>query len=107
VDSGSGSEYERFRDLLRPLSMPVYVMPGNHDDRAHLREVFGTQGAKPMTDFVQYVVDEWPGWLMRWAPMFRGIMRGISVPSGCAGWQTAWRRRHQHALLVERFVSPL
>ena len=60
VDSGSVPEYERFRDLLRPLTMPVYVIPGNHDDRGHLRDAFGTQGAKSMAGFVQYVVDEWP-----------------------------------------------
>ena len=60
VDSGSVPEYERFRDLLRPLTMPVYVIPGNHDDRVQLGEVFGTQGAQPMAGFVQYVVDEWP-----------------------------------------------
>jgi 3',5'-cyclic-AMP phosphodiesterase len=60
VNGGSLPEYERFRDLLRPLTMPVYVIPGNHDDRAHLLEIFGTQGAKPLAGFVQYVVDEWP-----------------------------------------------
>ena len=25
-------------DLLRPLTMPVYVIPGNHDDRVHIVE---------------------------------------------------------------------
>jgi 3',5'-cyclic-AMP phosphodiesterase len=60
VDGGSVLEYERFRDLLRPLTMPVYAIPGNHDDRGHLREVFGTQGTTPMACFIQYVVDEWP-----------------------------------------------
>jgi 3',5'-cyclic-AMP phosphodiesterase len=60
VDSGSVPEYERFRDLLHPLSMPVYVIPGNHDDRVHLQNIFGTQGTKPMAGFVQYVVDAWP-----------------------------------------------
>jgi len=60
VDGGSVPEYERFRNLLSPLTMPVYLIPGNHDDRVHMRKVFGTQGLKPMASFVQYVVDEWP-----------------------------------------------
>lgn len=59
-DSGSDAEYERFRDLLRPLTMPVFVIPGNHDDRGRLREMFGPQGSSPLAGFVQYVVDEWP-----------------------------------------------
>src|SRR5262245_158577 len=60
VDRGSPAEYERFRELLRPLPMPVYVIPGNHDDRAQLLQAFGTQGTKPLAGFAQYVVDEWP-----------------------------------------------
>ena len=60
ADGGGAAEYERFRDLLRPLTMPVFVVPGNHDDRGHLREMFGPQGAASLPGFVQYVVDEWP-----------------------------------------------
>jgi len=41
VDNGSEEEYERLQDLLRPLRMPVYVIPGNHDDRVHMRRMFG------------------------------------------------------------------
>ena len=40
VDFGRPAEYARLRELLRPLTMPVYVMPGNHDDRGRLREAF-------------------------------------------------------------------
>jgi 3',5'-cyclic-AMP phosphodiesterase len=32
--------YERVRELLAPLRMPVHVMPGNHDDREALRTWF-------------------------------------------------------------------
>jgi hypothetical protein len=92
VDRGSVAEYERFRDLLRPLTMPVYVIPGNHDDRVHLRDVFGTQGAKPMAGFVQYVVDAGPSGSSHWIPISQGIMRGISAPSGSASWRGACRR---------------
>jgi 3',5'-cyclic AMP phosphodiesterase CpdA len=60
VDDGGVAEYQRFRDLLRPLTMPVFVIPGNHDDRGHLREVFGPQGAAALPGFVQYTLDEWP-----------------------------------------------
>jgi len=60
VDRGTLAEYERFQALLRPLTMPVHVIPGNHDDRVLLRQVFGTQGAQHMDDFIQYVVDAGP-----------------------------------------------
>jgi 3',5'-cyclic AMP phosphodiesterase CpdA len=60
ADSGGAAEYERLRELLRPLTMPVYVIPGNHDDRANLLASFGGQGAAPLDGFVQYVVDASP-----------------------------------------------
>jgi 3',5'-cyclic AMP phosphodiesterase CpdA len=60
VEGGSASEYQRFRSLIRPLTMPAYVVPGNHDRREHLLEAFGIQGATPLTGFVQYAVEGWP-----------------------------------------------
>jgi 3',5'-cyclic AMP phosphodiesterase CpdA len=60
ADSGSAAEYTRFRELLRPLTMPVYVIPGNHDDRARLLASFGAQGDAPLEGFAQYVVDAAP-----------------------------------------------
>ncbi len=40
VDSASTRAYERVRELLEPLPMPVFVLAGNHDDRDGLREYF-------------------------------------------------------------------
>lgn len=40
VDHPGAREYERVRELLAPLPMPVYVIAGNHDDRDALREYF-------------------------------------------------------------------
>lgn len=60
TDHGAAEEYERFRALLQPLPMPIYVIPGNHDDRGRLRAMFGSQGAHAMDGFMQYVVDDWP-----------------------------------------------
>lgn len=40
VDFGRQAEYTRLRELLAPLTMPVYLMPGNHDDRDGLRQAF-------------------------------------------------------------------
>jgi Icc protein len=40
TEHGSPSEYERVRELLLALTMPVHVLAGNHDDRAALRKSF-------------------------------------------------------------------
>ncbi|MEO8225511.1 MAG: phosphodiesterase [Gammaproteobacteria bacterium] len=40
VDFGRPDEYAVLRDLIAPLTMPVYLLPGNHDERGALREAF-------------------------------------------------------------------
>jgi 3',5'-cyclic AMP phosphodiesterase CpdA len=45
AEHGATGEYELVRELLAPLTMPVYVLPGNHDDRAAMRSVFRLPGA--------------------------------------------------------------
>ena len=60
VDNGRPGEYEQFQALLRPLSMPVYIIPGNHDDRARFLATFGTQGEHALDGFAQYTVEGWP-----------------------------------------------
>lgn len=59
TDHGAPDEYAKLAELLAPLSMPVYLAAGNHDDRAALQAAFphwphlrGEDG------FVQYVVDD-------------------------------------------------
>jgi 3',5'-cyclic-AMP phosphodiesterase len=51
---GAPAEYERVSELLAPLRMPLYVLPGNHDDRDALRAVLGTHVPAGHGSFVQY-----------------------------------------------------
>ena len=58
ADHGSAEEYGLVAGQLASLSVPVHVVPGNHDDRRTLRSVFGLrgEGAAP----VQYAADVGP-----------------------------------------------
>jgi 3',5'-cyclic AMP phosphodiesterase CpdA len=61
VDLGRPEEYALLRELLAPLPMPVYLLPGNHDDRATLRASFPDHAyLRQWPPFVQYVLDEYP-----------------------------------------------
>jgi Icc protein len=61
VERGQLDEYERLRELLQPLAMPVLLIPGNHDDRQNLVQVFDRHRYLPRDGgFIQYVVDDWP-----------------------------------------------
>jgi len=55
ADNATDAEYEQVRELLSPLSGPLYVLPGNHDDRRSLHRHFGVPGADG--EPVQYSAD--------------------------------------------------
>jgi 3',5'-cyclic AMP phosphodiesterase CpdA len=44
ADHATDEEYERLRELVAPLGAPLYVLPGNHDDRRALHRNFGVPG---------------------------------------------------------------
>jgi Icc protein len=58
ADHAADAEYEQVRELLAPLDAPLYVLPGNHDDRHALRRHFGVPGADGQP--VQYAADLGP-----------------------------------------------
>src|ERR671922_496693 len=55
ADHATDVEYEQVRELLAPLEAPLYVLPGNHDDRRALHRHFGVPGGAG--EPVQYSVD--------------------------------------------------
>ncbi len=40
VDSGKPAQYAHLRELVEPIRCPLYLLPGNHDDRDALRDAF-------------------------------------------------------------------
>lgn len=60
VESGDVDEYRLLREMIAPLTMPVYVIPGNHDDREVMREAFGDHVYLPRQSFLQYAIDDFP-----------------------------------------------
>ena len=61
TDCGLVEEYELLRDCLKPLPMPVYLIPGNHDRRENMRLVFGGEGYLPMNgEYLHYTVEDLP-----------------------------------------------
>jgi len=77
VDGGTAEEYQRLRRLLAPLPMPVYLIPGNHDDRDVMRREFADHAYMPRTGFIQYVVDEGPVRLIAIDTLLPGSAGGI------------------------------
>ncbi|MFN7572776.1 MAG: phosphodiesterase [Betaproteobacteria bacterium] len=59
VDLGRPEEYGLLREILAPLTMPVYLLPGNHDERSALRAAFPDHGyLRQWAPFVQYAIED-------------------------------------------------
>lgn len=98
VDDSSIDAYQLLRRLLDGLAMAYSVMPGNHDDRDHLRAIFGDQTAFPLDgEFLQYVLDDLP---------LRIIALDTIVPGQEGGLLCAERLGWLAARLAEQLDRP-
>ncbi len=51
----------RAKSILDGLDCPYYIIPGNHDDRGHIWDVFGGKACPERVDgFINYVIDGYP-----------------------------------------------
>jgi 3',5'-cyclic AMP phosphodiesterase CpdA len=61
ADHGRPDDYALLRELLAPLTMPLYLVAGNHDDRDAMRAAFPDHAyLREGGPFVQYAVDAHP-----------------------------------------------
>ncbi|MCF3947862.1 phosphodiesterase [Acidiphilium iwatense] len=62
TENGLIDEYKNLAALLeRYLTMPIFVVPGNHDRRSNLRQILPhLPGVSSDSRFIQYVVEEFP-----------------------------------------------
>lgn len=59
TDHGTADEYEMLGEILDALDVPLYLVPGNHDEPEVLREVLGTPEYVTGPTF-DYAVDDFP-----------------------------------------------
>lgn len=60
VDFGTETEYDLARPVLDKLTMPYFVVPGNHDDRDVMRRAFADHSYLPASGFLNYAIDDFP-----------------------------------------------
>ncbi len=60
VDFGNPVEYDHLSSLIAPLKAPVFLLPGNHDDRDQLRISFPEHAYLPRDGFLNYAIEDWP-----------------------------------------------
>jgi Icc protein len=60
VDAADAQSYGLLREILAALPMPVYLLPGNHDERTRLRAAFPDHRYLRGEGFLQYAIEEHP-----------------------------------------------
>jgi 3',5'-cyclic AMP phosphodiesterase CpdA len=60
VQHGQAEEYARLRELLAPLQAPLYIIPGNRDDKNEMRTAFSDFATMPATgEFLHYAIEDY------------------------------------------------
>jgi Icc protein len=99
TDHGHDDEYEVLREILAPLTAPVFVIPGNHDRREALAKAFADQPYMPRAGapFIHYAIDDYP---------IRLVGLDTSVPEHHHGLMCEERLRWLDATLSARPDHP-
>jgi len=82
TDCGLDTEYANLTRMLRTLApMPVFVIPGNHDQRDNLRDgLKHLPGVTVDPRYVQYAVDDYPVRLVMLDTLVPGAAHGELAP---------------------------
>lgn len=59
-DTGTEASYIHLKELLAPLKAPLFVIPGNHDNRNEMRKAFTHQSYMPKDGFIHYTLNDYP-----------------------------------------------
>lgn len=101
TDFGRPEEYAALRELLAPLPMPHYLVPGNHDDREGLRAAFPDHGYLRQSDpFVQYAIEDHPLRLLALDTLVPGEGRGELCAARLAWLEARLAERPDRPTLV-------
>lgn len=78
---GQAEEYVRLRELLAPLEPPLYLVPGNRDDKSALRHSFDDLPYLPANDdFLHYVIEDYDVRLVALDSTSPGERKGVFCP---------------------------
>lgn len=102
TDCGLDSEYALLDEILRPLSMPIFVIAGNHDRRDALRRALGAKHPylPKHGDCLDYVVDDFPVRLIGLDCVIPGETHGAVRPEQIAWLESVLGARRRPAVLM-------
>jgi 3',5'-cyclic-AMP phosphodiesterase len=105
VDFGRPEEYAHLAQLLEPLPMPVYLLPGNHDDRMQMRAAFPGHRYLGEDGFVQFVVQVGGLTVVALDTVTSGESGGGLCPQRLS-WLSSQLEAHRHDRIVVAMHHP-
>ncbi len=106
TDFGKPEEYELLRELLGEFKLPLYMIPGNHDERGNLRAAFpGHAYLHQSADFIEYVIDDHPLRIVALDTVIPGASGG-SLQQASLGWLDTQLRARPDAPTVVLMHHP-
>jgi 3',5'-cyclic-AMP phosphodiesterase len=105
TEHATGAEYERAAELLAPLSMPVHLLVGNHDDPDGIRAHLGAPGAPG--EPLQYATQIGPLRLIACDTTVRGQDAGALGPERLAWLEAELERDRATPTLLAMHHPPL
>jgi 3',5'-cyclic AMP phosphodiesterase CpdA len=98
VNHPDENTYQALREQLGEIEMPVYALPGNHDDRDMMRSTFGDLGYLPRDgEFLHYTIED---------HRLRFIALDTVVPGSVGGEMCAHRLAWLEDRLAEEPARP-
>ena len=107
TDFGRDAEYAHLRDLLEPITIPIYMIPGNHDERNRLRASFPSHTYFDSdSTFAQFVVPIGPLRLIALDTSETGVSSGRLCQERLAWLATALADNSGHPVVIAMHHPP-
>lgn len=101
VQHGAPEEYLYLRDLLAPLDAPLYLVPGNRDDKIAMRAAFNDHAFLPGDgDCLHYVVEDHAVRLVALDSTSPGERKGVFSPERLAWLDTVLKDQPNRPTLL-------
>ncbi|HVK79882.1 MAG TPA: metallophosphoesterase [Verrucomicrobiae bacterium] len=85
VNDERAEEYEALSRALHDPPAPLYLMPGNHDERTRLRDLFPSHAYLPHSGNLSYAIDDFPVRVVVVDQIVPGETHGLLTEAG-AQW---------------------
>ncbi len=85
VNDERAEEYEALSRALRDPPAPLYLMPGNHDERSRLRDLFPSHTYLPRAGALSYAIEQFPVRVVAVDQIVPGETYGLLTEAG-AEW---------------------